>query len=92
MLPLVSATFMATGIALLVAVPLGLGIAMFLSEYASQRVRKVVKPILEMLAGIPTVVYGFLALTCDHAGAADLPAASRTHLQPSCPPASSWDS
>jgi phosphate transport system permease protein len=62
-LPLVSATFMATGIALLVAIPLGLGIAMFLSEYANQRIRKVVKPVLELLAGIPTVVYGFLALS-----------------------------
>jgi phosphate transport system permease protein len=62
-LPLVSATFMATGIALLVAIPLGLGIAMFLSEYANQRIRKSVKPVLELLAGIPTVVYGFLALS-----------------------------
>lgn len=62
-LPLVSATFTATAIALLVAVPLGLWIAMFLSEYASARVRNIVKPILELLAGIPTVVYGFLALT-----------------------------
>jgi phosphate transport system permease protein len=61
-LPLVSATFMATAIALAVAVPFGLGIAMFLSEYASDRVRKTVKPILELLAGVPTVVYGFLAL------------------------------
>lgn len=61
-LPLVSATFMSTVIALLVAVPLGLGAAMLLSEYASGRVRKVVKPILEILAGVPTVVYGFLAL------------------------------
>ena len=62
-LPLVSATFMATFIALLVAIPLGLGVAMFLSEYSGQRLRKIVKPILEILAGIPTVVYGFLALT-----------------------------
>lgn len=62
-LPLVTATFLATGIALLVAVPIGLGIAVFLSEYAVRRVRTVVKPILELLAGIPTVVYGFLALT-----------------------------
>ncbi|GAA1194798.1 phosphate ABC transporter permease subunit PstC [Pseudonocardia alaniniphila] len=62
-LPLVSATFTATAIALLVAVPLGLGIAMFLSEYANQRARKTLKPVLELLAGIPTVVYGFLALT-----------------------------
>lgn len=62
-LPLVSATFTATAIALLVAVPLGLAIAMFLSEYANQRTRKFVKPVLELLAGIPTVVYGFIALT-----------------------------
>lgn len=62
-LPLVMATFMATGIALLVAIPVGLGIAMFLSEYAGLRTRKLVKPVLELLAGIPTVVYGFLALT-----------------------------
>lgn len=62
-LPLVSATFMATGIALAVAIPVGLGIAMFLSEYASVRARKIIKPVLELLAGIPTVVYGFLALT-----------------------------
>ena len=62
-LPLVVATFMTTAIALVVAVPLGLGAAMFLSEYASSRTRRIVKPILEVLAGIPTVVYGFLALT-----------------------------
>lgn len=62
-LPLVVATLMTTVIALLVAVPLGLGAAMFLSEYASQRIRKILKPILEILAGIPTVVYGFFALT-----------------------------
>src|SRR4029453_6065765 len=62
-LPLVSATFQATAIALLVAVPVGLGIAMFLSEYATPKLRKIVKPVLEVLAGIPTVVYGFLALT-----------------------------
>jgi phosphate transport system permease protein len=62
-LPLVVGTLVATGIALLVAVPLGLGSAVLLSEYASNRVRRVVKPILEILAGVPTVVYGFLALT-----------------------------
>lgn len=62
-LPLVVATLMTTAIALAVAVPLGLGSAMFLSEYASQRVRRVFKPLLEVLAGVPTVVYGFLALT-----------------------------
>lgn len=62
-LPLVTATFTATGIALAVAVPLGLGIAMLLSEYAGARLRKVAKPVLELLAGIPTVVYGFIALS-----------------------------
>lgn len=62
-LPLVAATFMATAIALLVAVPLGLGAAMYLSEYASRRTRKVLKPTVELLAGVPSVVYGFFALT-----------------------------
>jgi len=50
-------------IALVVAIPLGLGAAFFLSEYASPRVRSVIKPILEVLAGIPTVVFGFFALS-----------------------------
>lgn len=61
-LPLVTATAWTTGIALLVAVPFGLGAAIMLAEYASPRVRKTLKPILEILAGIPTVVYGFFAL------------------------------
>jgi phosphate transport system permease protein len=62
-LPLVSATFLITFIALLVAVPIGLGAAMYLSEYASPKVRKRLKPTLELLAGVPSVVYGFFALT-----------------------------
>ena len=53
---------MTTFIALLLAVPLGLGAAMYLSEYASRRARKFLKPILELLAGVPSVVYGFFAL------------------------------
>ncbi|GFH36406.1 phosphate ABC transporter permease subunit PstC [Streptomyces pacificus] len=61
-LPLVTATLVITVIALLVAVPLGLGAAVYLSEYAGHRVRGVFKPVLEVLAGIPTVVYGFFAL------------------------------
>lgn len=61
--PLVTATLMVTAIAMLVALPLGLGIAIYLSEYASARVRATLKPILEVLAGIPTVVYGYFALT-----------------------------
>ncbi len=62
-LPLVAGTFLVTGIALAVAVPLGLGSAIYLSEYASPRVRKTLKPILEMLAGVPTIVFGYFALT-----------------------------
>jgi phosphate transport system permease protein len=61
-LPLVTATLTTTVIALLVAIPLGLGAAIYLAEYASPRARKVLKPVLEVLAGIPTVVYGFFAL------------------------------
>lgn len=61
--PLLNATLMSTGIAMLVAVPLGLGAAIYLSEYASPRVRSILKPILEILAGIPTVVFGYFALT-----------------------------
>ncbi|MGH3876546.1 MAG: phosphate ABC transporter permease subunit PstC [Actinophytocola sp.] len=61
-LPLVLGTLTTTVIALLVAVPLGLGAAIYLSEYANRRVRRVLKPILEILAGVPTVVYGVFAL------------------------------
>lgn len=61
-LPLLSATIMSSLIGLLVAVPLGLGSAIYLSEYARPNVRAVIKPILEILAGIPTVVFGFFAL------------------------------
>lgn len=61
--PLVLATLMISVIALLVALPLGLASAIYLSEYASSRVRGIMKPILEILAGIPTVVYGYFALT-----------------------------
>ena len=61
-IPLVTATLTVTVVALLVAVPLGLGAAMYLSEYASRRARKILKPTVELLAGIPSVVYGFFAL------------------------------
>lgn len=60
---LVCGTFLVAGVALLVAVPLGLITAIYLSEYAHPRVRAILKPALEILAGIPTVVYGFFALT-----------------------------
>lgn len=62
-LPLVSGTFLVTIIAIAVALPLGLTIAVYLNEYANQKFTAVVKPLLEILAAIPTVVYGFFALT-----------------------------
>ncbi|MFG6114324.1 phosphate ABC transporter permease subunit PstC [Halobacillus sp. MO56] len=62
-LPLITGTLLITLIAAIVAIPLGLMSAIFLSEYASDRARKIIKPTLEVLAGIPTVVYGFFALT-----------------------------
>jgi phosphate transport system permease protein len=61
--PLLLATLLTSAIALLVAVPLGLVAAIFLSEFASDNVRRTIKPLLEILAGIPTVVYGYFALT-----------------------------
>lgn len=62
-LPLVTSTLITSFIALLVALPIGLATAIYISEYAPRNVRIVLKPILEVLAGIPTVVYGFFALT-----------------------------
>lgn len=62
-LPLVTGTLLTSLIAMLVAGPMGLLVAVYLSEYASPRLRRVVKPVLEVLAGIPTVVYGYFALT-----------------------------
>ncbi len=61
--PLVLATLTTSATAMVVALPCGLATAVYLSEYASPRVRGVIKPILEVLAGIPTVVYGYFALT-----------------------------
>jgi len=60
-IPLFTGTLLITAIAMLVAVPIGLFAAIYLSDFASKRVRAVVKPMLEILAGIPTVVYGFFA-------------------------------
>jgi phosphate transport system permease protein len=60
--PLVSGTFVTTVVALLVAIPLGTIIAIYLSEFAPPIIREIVKPALELLAGIPTVVYGYFAL------------------------------
>jgi phosphate transport system permease protein len=61
-LPLVAGTALVSGIAMAVALPAGLLSAIYLSEYAPPRVRRIVKPILEVLAGVPTVVYGYFAL------------------------------
>ena len=62
-LPLVSGTLLVTAIAAIVALPIGLMTAIFLSEYAPDKLRRVLKPILEIHAGVPTVVYGYFALT-----------------------------
>tara|TARA_B100000214_G_scaffold375298_1_gene361052 strand:- start:153 stop:1079 length:927 start_codon:yes stop_codon:yes gene_type:complete len=62
-LPLIGGTFLVAFIAAVVALTLGIGAAIFLSEYAPERLRKILKPVLEVLAGIPTVVYGYFALT-----------------------------
>lgn len=62
-LPLLTGTFLTTVIAILTAVPLGMVIAVYLSEYATPAFRKAIKPTLELLAAVPTVVYGFFALT-----------------------------
>jgi phosphate transport system permease protein len=62
-IPLIWGTIYLTLIALLVAVPLGLLSAIYLSEYAPSRVRKTIKPVLELLAGVPTIVFGYFALT-----------------------------
>ncbi|MGJ3239997.1 MAG: phosphate ABC transporter permease subunit PstC [Anaerolineae bacterium] len=62
-LPLLTSTLRVAGIAMFVFIPIGLATAVYLSEYASERVRRILKPILEILAGVPTVVYGYFALT-----------------------------
>jgi len=62
-LPLITGTLLTTFIAIIIALPLGLSIAIYLSEYASKELRGVIKPMLEILAAVPTVVYGFFALT-----------------------------
>ena len=61
-LPLVAGTILVSAIAMAVALPMGLLSAIYLSEYAPPTVRRVIKPILEILAGVPTVVYGYFAL------------------------------
>jgi len=62
-LPLVCGTLLITFIAAIIAIPIGLFTAIYLSEYANRRVRQIIKPILEVLAGIPSIVFGYFALT-----------------------------
>mgnify|MGYP001558786651 CR=1 FL=1 len=62
-LPLLSGTMLTSFIAIAVALPIGLTIAVYLNEYAHEKFRTIIKPILELLAAVPTVVYGFFALT-----------------------------
>jgi len=62
-LPLFTSTLITSVIAMSIAIPLGLGVAIYLSEYATPKTRNFLKPILEVLAGIPTIVYGYFALT-----------------------------
>ena len=62
-LPLVCGTLLVAAIAAVVALPVGLATAIFLSEYAPDKIRRILKPLLEILAGVPTVVYGYFALT-----------------------------
>ena len=61
-LPLISGTILTTIIAISVSLPIGLTIAIYLSEYAPKKLKKFIKPLLEILAAVPTVVYGFLHL------------------------------
>ena len=60
--PLVTSTLMTTLIAMSIAIPLGLAVAIYLSEYATPKARSILKPVLEVLAGVPTIVYGYFAL------------------------------
>lgn len=62
-IPIVMGTLMTSFVAALISLPLGLAAAIYLSEFASERARNILKPVLEVLAGVPTIVYGFFALT-----------------------------
>src|SRR5690606_34568569 len=62
MIPVITGTLLITAIAIIIAVPLGLAAAIHLSHYASSRSRNILKPVLEILAGVPTVVYGYFAV------------------------------
>ena len=94
-MPLFTGTLLITAIAMAVAVPVGLFSAIYLAEYAHPRFRTWVKPLLEILAGIPTVVYGFFAALTIGAAAARAGRGARASTSPRrarSPPASSWAS
>ena len=80
-IPLVAGTFYIAALAMVIAIPLGLMSAIFLSEYASPRLRSVLKPGLELLAGIPTIVYGYFALTFITSERAEVDLASDRSVQ-----------
>ena len=91
--PLVTGTLLITMIAMLVAGPIGLFAAIYMAEYATPRFRALAKPILEILAGIPTVVLGFFAALTARALDPRHPGCPRPRTSPRrarSPPASSW--
>ena len=77
---------------MVVAVPLGLGAAIYLSEYAPTALRRIIKPVLEVLAGVPTVVYGFFALTFVTPSCSDLWPVGQPESSTRCRRRSSWAS
>ena len=94
-MPLFAGTLLITAIAMLVAVPIGLMSAIYMAEYATPRLRAVAKPVLEILAGIPTVVYGFFAALTVAPFVRDVgqtPGPRRRRRKARWPPASSWAS
>lgn len=72
MMPLIVSTTLVTFVAMLIAIPLGIGTAAFISEYASSRVKNILKPVIEMLAAVPSVVIGFLGIVLVGPGIANL--------------------
>ena len=88
-IPLLTGTLYLTAIGLVVAVPLGLLAAIYLAEYAPPRVRKVVKPVLELLAGVPTIVFGYFALTFFTPRSCGASSGSRSTSSTRCRPGSS---
>ena len=94
-IPVFTGTLLISSIAMLVAIPIGLYSAIYLTEYANRKFRAVVKPLLELLAGIPTVVYGFFAVLTVASGDAQFrrnASASRSRRTALSPRARSWAS